>query len=91
MERETIKLSVDELHDIICGETDEFEEVLQKTTGHWRHGSEETMIVKRISDGKFFELNYRDSVKETMDFSDMNDGGDFEEVFPEKTETIIYI
>lgn len=90
MKRETIKLSCEELHDIVCGETDEFEEVLHQVTGHWRHGSEERMVVKRISDGKFFELNYRESVKDTMEFSDMNDGGDFEEVFPEKVETIIY-
>lgn len=86
----TIKIPVSELRDIVYGDSDEYETISSETTGHWRHGSEETTIVKRVSDGKFFEINWRDSVKDECMFSDMNDDGEYNEVFPVKSETIIY-
>jgi hypothetical protein len=86
-EREKIKLSSEEIQDIVCTDSDEYDVIEQKTTGHWRHGSKELAIVKRRSDGKFFSIEYRESVKD-MEFSDMNDGGEFYEVIP-YTETVV--
>lgn len=90
MEREKIELDVTELKDIVYGESDLFDIVHSETTGHWRHGSEETKVVKRLSDGKFFELNYRDSVKDSCEFQDMNYSGEYSEVFPEEKTITVY-
>lgn len=90
MEREKIKLTVEELQDVIHEDTEEFDVIHAETIGHWRHGSEETMIVKRISDNKFFRINYRDSVKDECEFCDMNYDGEYMEVFPKEVTTIIY-
>lgn len=86
MERDKIKLSVDELRDVLFGDHEEYVVVLHEINGEWRHGTEERSVVKRLSDGKFFEIHYRDSVKETCDFEDMNNGGEYSEVF-EYTKT----
>jgi len=89
MEKTTINLASDEIRDVIYGEADGFTLIESKVDGHWRHGSEEHAIVQRNSDKKFFRVNYRDSVKDTMEWSDMNEGGTFSEVFPiEKTITV---
>ena len=90
MEKEKINLTVEELQDVVYGDTDEFDIILTETTGHWRHGSEETAIVKRISDNKFFKIDYRDSVKDECEFCDMNYDGEYTEVFPKEVTTIIY-
>lgn len=90
MEKEKIKLTVSELQDIVHEDSDEFEVIVSNTVGHWRHGSEENTIVKRISDNKFFSLDWRDSVKENCEFEDMNYDGEYEEVFPKEVTTIIY-
>lgn len=90
MEREKITLTVSELQDIVFEESAEFEVIETKTVGHWRHGSEECTVVQRLSDNKYFELNWRNSVKDSCEFEDMNYDDEYKEVFPEKVETIIY-
>lgn len=90
MEREKIKLTVTELQDIVYDESEDFDVVHHETTGTWRHGTEETTIARRVSDGKFFELNYRDSVKDECEFQDMNYDGEYTEVFPRETTITIY-
>lgn len=90
MEREKIKLSVSELNEVRCDEYDAFELIESNITGTFRHGNENTAIIKRLSDNKFFEVSYRDSVKDGCDFADMNYDGEYEEVFAEKHEVTIY-
>lgn len=84
---EKLKLNVSELRDIVYDDSNEFEVVQEETIGTWRHGNEETTVVKRLSDGKFFEINWRSSVKYSCGFKDMNFDGEYDEVLP-YTETI---
>jgi hypothetical protein len=90
MEREKIKLSTDEIRTVVHGDSEEYFVVSHEITGTWRHGTEENSVVRRLSDGKLFKINYRDSVKETCDFEDMNYGGEYSEVFPVEKKVIIY-
>lgn len=87
--REQITLNSGEVQEIVFSENDDFDVIEHEVIGHWRHGTEETCVVKRLSDGKYFRIYYRDSVKESMEFKDMNSGGTFKQVFPvEKLVTI---
>jgi hypothetical protein len=85
--REKIKLTVKELQDIVYDDSENFKVIESNITGTFRHGNENEAVIKRISDGKYFEVYYRDSVKDGCDFCDMNYDGDYEEVF--KTEKTI--
>ena len=90
MERESIRIEVEELRDVVFGDSEHYEVIKSETTGHWRHGSEETTIVRRVSDGKYFQIDWRDSVKDGCEFEDMNYDGVYIEVFPKTIETVIY-
>lgn len=89
-EKYKIEIKVNELRDIVYGDSDEFKIVSHETTGHWRHGSEEETIVQRISDGKYFAIYWRDSVKDGCEFQDINDDMECYEVFPEVVTKTIY-
>jgi hypothetical protein len=87
--REHLSLSVEELRDIVYGDTNDYDIVQHEITGTFRHGNENTAVIQRISDGKYFKVCYRDSVKDTCDFRDMNYTEVYSEVFPvEKTITV---
>lgn len=88
--REQITLNPKEIQEIVFSENDNFNVVEHEVIGHWRHGTEETCVVKRISDGKYFRIYYRDSVKEEMEFEDMNYGRTFKEVFPTEKTIIVF-
>jgi hypothetical protein len=90
MEKEKIKLTVEELQDIVFDDSEEFDVIQHEIVGNWRHGTEETCIVKRITDGKCFRLNYRNSVKDSCEFQDMNYDDEYEEVFPVEETIIVY-
>lgn len=90
MEKERIKLDVNETRDIVYQDTSAWDLIESEVLGHWRHGSENTGVFQRRSDGKFFRIHWRDSVKEMMDFEDMNYGVEAVEVFPKKITTTIY-
>jgi hypothetical protein len=88
---EKIKLTVSELNEISCGDSSDFAVMDHKITGTFRHGNENTAVVKRVSDGKFFEVSYRDSVKDECEFMDMNSGGEYPEVVPQEKTITIYV
>ncbi len=89
MDREKIELEVDELQDIVYEDSEDYEVVKSEITGTFRHGNENSAIIKRISDNKYFEIYYRDSVKDGCDFQDLNFKNSYKEVFPvEKTITV---
>lgn len=90
MEREKIKLTVSELQDAVYDDSSEFECIDSEITGTFRHGNDNTAILKRLYDNKFFKVTYRDSVKDECEFQDMNYDGEYEEVFPEEKTIIIY-
>lgn len=89
MEREKISLSVSEQCDAVYGDSELYELIQSEVTGSFRHGDENEAVVQRTTDGKYFMIYYRDSCKDECGFEDLNDDGDFEEVFPvEKTITV---
>ncbi len=90
MEKEKIHIKVEELRDIVFNDSNDYIVIQNETTGHWRHGSEERTIVQRISDTKYFKINWRDSIKEECEFEDMNYDEDYEEVFPVEKTIIVY-
>lgn len=90
MEREKIKLTAEEVKDIVYGDSSEFNVINSEITGTFRHGNENTAIIQRVLDDKFFSVDYRDSVKDSCEFEDMNYGGEYSEVFPVEKTIIIY-
>lgn len=91
MEREEIKISAEDLRDIVYDDHEDWQEVESSVDGHWRHGTEHTGVFRRLVDGKFFRMDWRDSVKDECGWSDMNFGTfTFKEVFPKEVTTIIY-
>ena len=88
-DRLQIELSAEETGMVVHHDSDEFHVVKSEIIGEWRHGTEYVAIVKRVSDSKFFSIPYRESPKD-MDFTDMNYGGKFSEVFPEEVTIVAY-
>ena len=80
--REEIRLLVSEQAAIVYDDSNEYELIESEITGTWRHGNENSGIIKRISDGKFFRIDWRDSPKDDAMFRDMNYSATFKEVFP---------
>lgn len=66
--REKIKLTVKQLAEIVFDESENFEIIEREITGTFRHGNENSAIIKRLSDGKFFNIKYRDSIKDSCEF-----------------------
>lgn len=87
---ETIKLTAVELDEIVCESSESYSVVHTKITGTFRHGNENSAVIKRVLDGKFFEVHYRDSVKDECGFLDMNSDGEYNEVIPVETTVIVY-
>ncbi len=90
VDREILKLSVDELQDIVYEDSEEYLVIENTIVGTFRHGNENSAIIKRVSDNKYFEINYRDSVKDGCDFQDLNFEEEYNEVFPEQQTITIY-
>lgn len=88
---ETIKLSAREMKEIVFEDHEDFDIVENNIVGNWRHGDINECIVQRISDGKYFMIEYRDSPKDSAMFEDMNYGGTFYEVVPKEISKIIYV
>lgn len=77
---EKLKLTAIELRDIVYEDSDEFEVIEKEITDTWRHGNENLAIIKRLSDGKYFEVYYRTSPKENCEFEDMNFTEEYDEI-----------
>lgn len=98
MERELIKLNnqqwcslVWENYLNIDGKEIEFEEIEEVYLGSRRHTEEHYKILKRLSDEKFFRVDYETSVKDEMGWQECNYGStEIHEVFPETVTKIVY-
>jgi hypothetical protein len=89
-EKENLKLSSKKVCNIVFGDDEEWDEIESSVEGTWRHGTEHTGVFQRISDKKFFRINWRNSPKDSMGFEDMNFSPiEAEEVFA-KTKTVVY-
>jgi len=90
MEREKIRLSVKEQRAAVYGDSELYELIQSEVTGSFRHGDENEAVVQRETDGKYFIICYRDSCKDECGFEDLNEDGDFYEVFPVEKTIIAY-
>ncbi len=89
--RETIKLTPEQLCDVVYDDSMEFELIFHEITGTSRHGNYNESIIKRIFDNKYFKVKYEDSIKDNCSFLDMNrDTKTYTEVFPKEKTIIIY-
>lgn len=79
------------MQDIVYDESEDFDVVQDEVTGSWRHGNVNQCIVQRVSDGKYFAIEYNDSPKDSAMFEDMNYGGTFYEVVPKEITTVVYV
>ena len=99
MEREKIKVPNNKWCDLVWelyftdeeGNDIEIEEVERNYDGSRRHSEDHHLIFKRVSDGKFFKIEYATSVKDEMGWNECNWGDtNAIEVFPKEVTTIIY-
>lgn len=98
MEREKIKLTNSQWSDVVWedyleidGENVPIEEVEIGYEGSGRHTERHYKIFRRLSDNKYFRVDYETSVKDAMGWEECN-YGDTEaiEVFPQEETVIIY-
>jgi len=99
MEREKIKLTNQQWKDLAWegyledseGNEIEIKEIERKYDGSRRHTEEHHLIFQRVSDGKFFRVNYETSVKDEMGCAECNYGNtEAVEVFPKEKVIVIY-
>jgi hypothetical protein len=91
MEREKLVLTKEEAKDIVYGDSEGYEEVENKIYTTTRWSEHHKIVVKRISDGKFFSDIYAQGKTESQDESpyDYSDPI-FTEVFPVEKTIIVY-
>ena len=97
-ERETIVLTATQHEDLcsegfleIDGNEIPIEIISDKYSNSGRHQEYWDIVIKRLSDGKFFTISYSKSVKDSMGWDDCNYGVfNATEVFPESIVTVIY-
>lgn len=98
MEREKIYLTNDQWQDLVyeCyleieGKEIKIEEIQDNYDGSRRHTEDHHKIIKRVSDGKFFKIDYETSVKDEMGWTECNYGATTAtEVFQETIKSIVY-
>lgn len=89
MEREILKLDSEAGRDVVYGDTDDFETVEKEILSTSRWSINSRIVVKRKSDGLFFESTYSEGATEQQDESPYEYGDAlFTQVMPlEKTVT----
>ena len=90
--KETLTLKAEEARSIAYGDHELFETVTSEITDTTRWSICYEKIAKRISDGKFFKLNYRVGATEMQDESPYEwvDEVSIPEVFPVEKTIIVY-
>lgn len=69
-----ITLTEEELARVVYEDSEKYKLVKKEFVENWRHGQSFTGVIQDKETGKFYRINWRDSVKDTMMFSDMNYG-----------------
>jgi hypothetical protein len=98
-EREKIKLNNSQWRDLVQENylTDETKKEIEihviedNYDGSGRHTEDHHLIFQRLSDEKFFKVNYETSVKDEMGWEECNYGStEAVEVFPKTINKVIY-
>lgn len=66
------KPTIEEICDAWRDDTDKFETVIDELDGTWRHGTEHTLVVERLSDNTFWRVFYRHET--SGEYNDLRDG-----------------
>jgi len=89
--RETFKLDLEEGCEIIDGDHEDYKFIQEEIYDQGRWTISKTIIVKRLSDGKFFDCNFEEPSTECQGgFDDYNSELIFKEVFPVEKTIIVY-
>jgi hypothetical protein len=90
--KETLTLKAKEARSIAYGDHELFEDVVSTITSVTRWSICYEKIIKRISDGVFFKMNYRVGATEMQDESpyEWEDEVSIPEVFPVEKTIIVY-
>lgn len=74
------------------GNWEEFETISDEITGNSRWSLQHDLVVKRTSDGKFFNTYYEEGATEQQDQAPFEYGGDvtFSQVFPVQKIITVY-
>lgn len=97
-EREEIKLTNSQWCNLVWenyleidGKEIPIKEIERNYDGSRRHTEEHHLIFERLSDNKFFRINYETSVKDEMGWEECNYGDTKAiEVFPKEKTIVIY-
>lgn len=90
-EREKLILTAEEARNIVYEDTNEYDVISDDIVSTSRWSEHHDIIVKRVSDGKFFESNYSTGKTEMQDESPYEyDDPEFTEVFPVEETVIKY-
>ena len=91
MEREKLKLTGEQARTILWSDDCNFEVVSDDIIGKSRWSIQHEIVIKRLSDGRFFKDNYSKAATENQDESPWEyTEPDFTEVFPKEKTIIIY-
>lgn len=82
-EREILQFTPEEASDILCEDSNDFEVIVNEQYDSGRWASYHSLIVKRKSDGKYFETTYSQGLTESQWHSPFDeDDCTFKEVVP---------
>lgn len=91
MEREKLVLTKKEAQAIVWEDTNEYETISDEVIDTRRWSADHEIVIKRLSDGKFFMDNYSRGLTESQDESPYEySDPDFTEVFPVEKTIIVY-
>ena len=65
--REKLIVTKEEARDIVCGDHDDYDVISNKIINLSRWNVRREVIIKRLSDGKFFKENYSEGATEHQD------------------------
>lgn len=90
-EREKLQLTKEEAQAIVWEDTSEYEIISDEVVGTRRWSADHEIIIKRLSDGKFFADGYSVGLTEMQDESPYEySDPDFTEVFAVEKTIIVY-
>jgi hypothetical protein len=90
-EREKLQLTKEEAQAIVYEDTNDYETISDEVVGKRRWSSDHEIVIKRISDGKFFSDYYSRGLTEMQDESPYEySEPDFTEVFQVEKTIITY-
>lgn len=90
-EREKLQLTKEEAQAIVWEDTSDYEIISDEVVDTRRWSADHEIIIKRLSDGKFFADGYSVGLTEMQDESPYEySDPDFTEVFPVEKTIIVY-